>query len=79
MTWIDNDPMVLYPTVSAILEVEEGGDPTESGWVQCDELGCEEFWGVHGSGDKDFYLRTQGWSAVPTPDGVMEHKCLAHA
>lgn len=84
MTWVDNEDSddFVAPTVSSFPQLDgfpDDGGPERVGWVKCDEPGCPEFWGVHGNGDFDAYLRTQGWSAVPTPEGRVEHKCLAHA
>lgn len=87
MTW-DQKPFEIEPFVGPDVTayVEENGNATytkeHSAFVECDEPDCGETWDVVGPHDlaaKDAYLRTQGWSAAPRPDGTIEHKCLRHA
>lgn len=84
MTWMKtHDPGVVLPSLSICMD-DCKTPPTaeDSDFVECDEPICHEAWDVIGPGPltgKDQFLREQGWSAVPTPEGDMEHKCLAHA
>jgi hypothetical protein len=85
MTWLDNSDtstgVFLSPSVSAFPQMSgfPGDDgPERDGWVQCDAPDCDEFWGIHGTGDFDAYLRSQGWASVVSTYG-MRHLCLEHA
>lgn len=88
MSWIDNtgSPMLspsrsVFPQMDGWPGSDMGPDDPEQrdAYVDCDVPTCDEFWGVHGSGDLDGYLRSRGWSAVARPEGGMEHLCPDHA
>jgi hypothetical protein len=72
VTWTKNeDPDFVVPHISSF-PVGEGEDRDE--WVCCDYPGCPEMWGIHGSGDFDEHLRSEGWNVL---NG--QHLCVEHA